>query len=373
MSCRSVALCITDLDAGGAERALVELATRLDRERFEPVVYCLGPRPERDEASCVPPLEEAGITVHCLGGRGSRDLPRVLSQLTQLLRQQSPDLLQSFLFHANLAGRVAARRVGVRRVVSGVRVAERSARWHLWLDWFTHHLVDHYVCVSQAVARFSATAGGVPTNKLSVIPNGIDLRRYPAAPRNLADLGIAPPRRAVTFVGRLERQKGVGWLIDAAPAWLGQVDDCDLLLVGEGPERPRLEAACRSLGIADRVHFAGWRGDVPEILAASELLVLPSAWEGMPNAVLQAMASAKPVLATDVEGVKELLGAEAESQVVHFGDSAALASRLVAIVSDPRLSGRLGHANRARSEQEFSIDRVVTAYQDFWQSLLADG
>lgn len=352
---------------------MVELATRLDRKRFDPVVYCLGPRPERDEVSCVPSLERAGITVHCLGGHASRDLPRILSQLTQLLSQQSPDLLQSFLFHANLAGRVAARRAGVRGVVSGIRVAERSARWHLWLDRLTHRLVDHYVCVSQAVARFSATAGGLPASKLSVIPNGIDLRRYPAAPRNLAELGIAPPRRAITFVGRLERQKGVGWLIDAAPAWLGQAHDCDLLLVGEGPERPRLEAACRRLGIADRVHFAGWRSDVPEILAASELLVLPSAWEGMPNAVLQAMANARPVLATDVEGVRELLGAEAESQVVQHGDSAALASRLVAMVSDPHLSDRLGQANRARSEQEFSIDRVVTAYQDFWQSLLANG
>jgi len=110
MAALELALSITDLEVGGAEQCLVELAARLDRARFHPVVYCLGARPEVDEASCVPALEAAGIEVHCLEGGGLSSAPRVLGQLTRLFRQHRPDVVQTFLFHANMLGRVAARR-----------------------------------------------------------------------------------------------------------------------------------------------------------------------------------------------------------------------------------------------------------------------
>ena len=307
-----IALCITDLDVGGAERHLTELAVRADRRRFAPVVYCLGAQPPREEASCVPALLAAGVEVHCLGGHAIWQFPVVARRLSRLLAAERPQIVQTFLFHANIVGRIAARRAGVKAVVAGVRVAERAARWHLRLDRMTQRWVERYVCVSRSVADFSIEQGGLPPEKLVVIPNGIDLDKYPARqPADLRALGIGAGRRAVTFVGRLEPQKGVDWLIEAAPRWLAELPDCDLLLVGEGPLRASLETAARTAGIAQRVHFVGWRPDVPEILAASGLLVLPSAWEGMPNVVLEAMASRRPVVATDVEGVRELLGSAA--------------------------------------------------------------
>jgi len=368
-----VALCITELDVGGAERCLTELATRLDRRRFEPVVYCLGPRPTNDEASCVPALEAAGVEVHCLGGLGIRQLPRVTRVLTAHLASQKPQVLQSFLFHANVVGRIAARKAGVRSVVSGVRVAERGSRWHLWLDRLTRRKVDRYVCVSQAVRDFCVKEAWLPPEKLVVIPNGIDLDKYPAKrPADRAALGIPPGRRLVMFVGRLDRQKGTPWLVDSAPLWLDRLPDFDLLLVGEGPLRTRLERTCQAAGIASRVHFAGWRGDVPEILAASGLLVLPSVWEGMPNVVLEAMASRLPVVATDVEGVRELLGPAADRQIVSLGNSQALADKVVSTLSDQSLAAALGDANRRRAEENFGILRMVRGYASLWESLAAD-
>lgn len=366
-----VALCITELDVGGAERALVELATRLDRARVDSAVYCLQPRPPSDEASCVPPLEAAGIKVHCLGARRGWQIPGALSRLRRLLIEQKPDVVQTFLFHANVIGRIAARRAGVRRVVSGIRVAERHSRWHLWIDRLTAGLVDRYVCVSQAVARFSAERAGLPADRLVVIPNGIDARRYPAErPADLDSCGLRAGRRVVTYVGRLDRQKGVRWLLETAPLWLERLPDCDLLLVGRGPEQGALEVACRERGISDRVHLAGWRNDVPEVLAASHLLVLPSVWEGMPNVVLQAMASRLPVLATDVEGVRELLGPAAEAQVVRYGDTETFGEKLVAIMSDRTFASELGRQNRLRAASEFTLDGMVTAYEDLWESLV---
>lgn len=365
-----IALCITDLDIGGAERCLTEIAVRMDRSRFEPVVYCLAPQPLREEASCVPALEAANIEVHCLDARGIWQFPIVAHRLKRLLAAQNPHVLQAFMFHANLLGRVAARRADVKTVVAGVRVAERAARWHVWLDRLTQRWVDRYVCVSQAVADFSAKQAGLPSEKLVVIPNGIDLDRYPAAkPADLREFGIATGRRAVTFVGRLEPQKSVDWLIATAPEWLAKVPDCDLLLVGNGPMRSSLERASKVAGIADRVHFTGWRADVPEILAASSLLVLPSAWEGMPNVVLEAMASRRPVVATDVEGVRELLGPNAPRQTIRHGDSQMLADAIVALMLDPELSNATGRANRHRAEESFGITRMVKVYEDLWASL----
>jgi glycosyltransferase involved in cell wall biosynthesis len=366
-----IALCITDLDIGGAEQCLAELALRLDRGRFEPAVYSLAPRPAVAEASCIPALEAAGVEFHCLGAVRYRQIHAAVKELRRLLERQQPHLVQTFLFHANIVGRIAAHRAGVRRVVCGIRVAERQRRWHLWVDRLTARLVDRYVCVSQSVAEFSQTQGGLPVEKLAVIPNGIDGRRYPAqTPADLMLWGIAPGRRAVTYVGRLDAQKGVRWLLEASSFWLDRLPDCDLLLVGHGPEESALRRVCGQLGIASRVHFAGWQRDVGEILAASGILVLSSRWEGMPNVILQAMASRLPVLATDVEGVRELLGEEADAQTVPYGDSQALADKMVEILSDRVKAGALGHRNRERAEAQFGVERMVDAYQELWESLV---
>ena len=371
MAAVELALAITDLDLGGAERCLAQLAVRIDRRRFRPVVYCLGPRPGDDEASCVPMLEAAGIDVHCLGGRGAWDFPRVTRRLTEHLCTQRPQLLQTMLFHANFVGRIAARRAEVPRVVSGIRVAERHSRWHLWLDRLSRQMVDRYVCVSQSVARFSRETGHLPGELLEVIPNGVDFDRFPASkPADLTVFGLPAGQRAVTFVGRLTPQKGLAWLLKTADRWLGRVPDCDLLLVGHGPERKRLERLAGRLGLTPRVHFAGWQPQVPEILAASALLLLPSAWEGMPNVVLEAMASRLPVVASRVEGVEELLGPESPRQTVSFGDEAALPERITNFLQNTPLAEEVGARNRRRVEESFSLDHMAEAYQQLWTALL---
>jgi glycosyltransferase involved in cell wall biosynthesis len=175
----------------------------------------------------------------------------------------------------------------------------------------------------------------------------------------------------VTFIGRLEPQKGVQWLLETAAEWLPRLPGYDLVLVGRGPDGPALERFAAQRGIASRTHFLGWRPDVPRILASSELLVLPSRWEGMPNVVLQAMASRLPVVATDVEGVRELLGENADAQVVRYGDTPAFVNKLVGVISDRQLAERLGRENRRRVERTFSIAHTAAAYQALWASLAA--
>ncbi len=378
---RPVALVITDLNVGGAERCLVELAIRLDRRHFLPAVYCLDahPTPSGEALAGGSPagdmlarqLEACEIPTYYLGARRRWNFPWALARLRRLLRAQNPCLLQSFLFHANILGRFAAWGPARMAVVAGVRVAERASRWHLALDRRTHKLVDRYVCVSRSVAQFSQDIGRLPAAKIRVIPNGIDVGRYRDIPRaDLTAWGLPPARQAITFVGRLHPQKGLDWLLRTAPIWLEKVPGCDLLLVGAGPARDQLYHQARQAGIAGRVHFAGWQSNIPAILAASRLLVLPSRWEGMPNVVLEAMASRLPVLVSDVEGVRELLGPGAEAQTVSFGDDDAWTRKLLALLKDRLLGVRLAEENRRRVEQQFSVASMVTAYESLWTELL---
>ena len=317
-----VGFCTTDLDFGGAERALVELATRLPADRFECRVYSLAAESADKARSLLPMLRAAGVPVTALDARGLRDAWSSVRQLATQWRTWRPDVVQTFLFHANILGRLAAFRAGVPHVASGIRVAQRRSGWRLWIDRATDRLVERHVCVSQAVADFSRTRGRLPAPKLFVIPNGIDVSQHDSATATCAaDLGVAQGRRIIVCVGRLEAQKGLDWLLREAQSWLAPLAEHDLVIVGDGSLRSTLEQIVREHNLLGRVHFTGWRSDVPGILAASELLVLPSRWEGMPNVVLEAMARRRPVLASDVEGVRELLGVDAAPQVAAPGDA----------------------------------------------------
>lgn len=370
MQPRKLALTITDLETGGAERCLVELACRVDRKLFAPRVYVLAPPPPPEDDRLVVRLKEADVPVCFLHATGYRHTARSVTRLATMLREGSVEVLQSFLFHANIVSRLAGRRAGVARVVNGIRVAEHRARWHLRLDRWTQRLVDHYVCVSEAVRQFSIDRGGLPPTKLSVIPNAVDVRTFAeAVPIDVGDLlgqqRAAEVRRLVVYVGRLDYQKGLDRLIASAPSWLAPRSDVQLVLVGDGPQRPQLEEACRDANLRAQVTFAGRRSDVPNILGAADLFVLPSRWEGMPNALLEAMAAGLPVVAADAEGVRETLGDLADRQLVIGWDLEHWSRRIGEMLDEPGTAQTLGEQNRQRAE-EFSWARVVERYQHVW-------
>jgi glycosyltransferase involved in cell wall biosynthesis len=366
---RRIAFCITELEPGGAERALVELATRLDRRQFEPVVYCLGARPEGNP-SLADRLEQSGVLLHCFGARHTWQLPWIASRLVRRMRADAPHIAQCFLFHANVLGAWAAHRAGVPHVFSGIRVADRRHNGHLRLMRWVDPWIERHVCVSQMVREFSGATGGLPAEKLVVIPNGVDLARFANSDGKMPrDFPVPSGRRWITCVGRLDEQKNLAWLLDRMPSVFSAQPDHDLLLVGVGPQRAQLEQQAARLGISPRVHFVGYRRDVPEILAASDVLVLPSRWEGMPNVVLEAMAAGKPVVATDVEGVGEALGPASAQQVVRAGHAEAFAAKLNLILSDAALADSLGRENQQRVRAFYSIDGIVAAYQKLYASL----
>lgn len=361
-----VALVITELDIGGAERALVALAAGLDRRRWSPSVIALGP-----EGPLAPAIRSAEIPVTCLDVNPRRPIAAVV-RLTRALRAVRPLLVQSFLFHANVASRLAAPMAGAPWVLGGLRVAEHRQAWHVTLDRLTAPLGTGSVCVSEGVRRFSISVGKLNPDRLVVIPNGIDPGPIDdATPADRSTLGVPDRALLALFVGRLDAQKDVPTLLDAADRVVRQCPDWHLAIVGDGPDRATLigsDAAARLPG--DRIHWLGHRSDVPGLLKASDLLVLPSRWEGMPNVVLEAMTARKAVVATKVEGTEDLVLVGETGWLVPPGDAEALASALVEAASNrPRLE-RFGQAGRDRIEQHFTIDRVIRAYETLWASVL---
>jgi len=242
----------------------------------------------------------------------------------------------------------------------------------LALDRWTSRLVDQYVCVSHSVAEFSHRRGKLPREKLVVIPNGVETDRFRrATPANLRQLGVPDGQCAIVCVGRLDRQKRVDWLLRLAPELLARLPRHDLLLVGAGPQLDSLRRLAAQLHVERRVHFLGFRDDVPQILAAADLLVLPSAWEGMPNAVLEAMAAGLPVVSTEVEVVHELLGPVADPQTAANDSPEAFISKTVAILGNPQLLADLATENQRRSESLFTIEVMIRSYESVYENLLA--
>ncbi len=358
---------------GGAERSLVELALGLDRRLFEPVVYCLGPRPAGNPSSLADKLERAGVPVRFFGAQRIGQALRILRAVRRQLAADCPQIVQSFLFHANVLATLAAHRAGVPHVVTGIRVAERRYAWYRFAEAWTSRWAERHVCVSGSVRRFCEERVGLRPEKLVIIPNGVDAERFAAAkPLPLAEMGIDSGRRVIGLVGRLDRQKGIDWLLPQLPGVFRACPQHDLIVVGEGRQRLALEQLSAALGLAGRVHFVGFRPDVPEVLAACDALVLPSRWEGMPNVVLEAMASGKPVVANNVEGVAELLGDNADGQLAAAGDGEGFSERLISLLQNPAVSSRLGAENQLRARENYGILPMIRAYERLYLSLVGD-
>lgn len=357
---------ITDLDVGGAERVLLETVRRLDRRRFRPVVSSLAPA-----GALAREFARLGVPVRALGMRGPADAARAAG-LLRLLRRERFDILHTHLFHANVLGRLAARAAGVPVVVSTVHVAE-PRRWHVLLEGLTSGLVDRFVTVSEAVRRYMLRRAHLPAEKVLVIRNGVDPARFrlPRGRFRRAE-GIGPEEFLITTVGRLDVQKGLVYLLRAAREVAARRPEVRFLVVGEGPLRDRLLRERDALGLGERVRFLGFRRDVPRILVDSDLFVLPSLWEGLPIALLEAMAAGLAVVATDVEGVREAVTHEQEGLIVPPGDPEALAAALMRVVEDAGLRERLAASAHRRAVEEFGWEKVVAATMALYERLLSE-
>jgi len=365
-----ICLATTELALGGAEKCLANLACGLPSENFSVRVLSLAPLPDPPKDALRKQLQDAGIPLDTLNLTSVRQLMSATRRFRDYLHKHQIDLLQTFLYHANVLGALAKKKTPNLIQVSGIRVADPSG-WRQLLERWAKKRWNHTVCVSQDVATFARDRLSLAKSQLSVIPNGLNADHYNniQSDRNTI-LGTTSAKRWLLTIGRLESQKGLDWLLALAPALLQQCPQHDLVLVGDGSQRSRLQQQARKTGISDRLHFLGWRPDVPQILNASDMLLLPSRWEGMPNVLLEAMASSLPVVARAVHGVEEILGTNGELQIVRDDSPSAFVERVTQLVADPDRREALGRHNHDRILAGFTLPQMVRQYDSLYHQLL---
>lgn len=372
---------ITKMEGAGAQKVMLETARHFQQSPAHRVIaVCLYDQDYLDEA-----YQLYGVRVFDLGMKNAHarrplwmNVLRGLKGCVRLYRQlraEKVDLLQTYDFYANAIGVVIGRLARVPVVVMSQRVVYVK-RWRFWVDRVVSRWAHAVTAVSEAVRGFCVRTEGMQPERVIVIRNGIDLSvadveydrgEVRRAHRLLADAPL------VGAVGRLSEQKGHSVLIRAAAIVRRQIPNVQFIIVGQGPDHERLLALAAELGLGDSIHFTGHVSRVQPLLVAMDIFVHPSLWEGMPNAVLEAMALAKPIVATRVDGSAELIVDGESGLLVSPNDVDALSSGILHLLSHPDEAQRLGHSARRRIETEFSIRAMFDATSRLYSHLLAGG
>ncbi len=363
---------ITQLGSGGAERMLTRVAT-----------HDFGPGAPRqavislmDKGVYGAALEAHGVELHCLGMRRGWASPRALFKAITLIRRVKPDLVMTWLYHADLLGTVAARLAGVRRVVWNLRGSEMAFGHYAPTTRWTASVLARMsrwpvaVAANSRAGRRAHEAMGYRPRRWVYLPNGFDLDEWrPDAGDRAAvrrELGFGESDVAIGVVARVDPQKDYTTLLDAAGRLISQVPEARFVLIGKGTQALAVPSPLRL-----RVEALGERRDVARLMRGLDMVALASAFgEGFPNAVGEAMASGLPCVVTDVGDAADL--ARGAGAVAPPGDPAALAEALAVLARlPPGERERRGLGARERIKRDYGIDEIAGRYLALWEDVAA--
>lgn len=363
---------ITGLYDGGAEAVLYRLCTRDEVNRHH--VLTLG-----NEGKYGPMLTAAGIPVTCLGMPPGRVTMRGLRQMWRTIRQVRPDVVQTWMYHANLLGGIVARLAGQRNICWGIRQSsldpDRTSRStmlvHTLSARFSRHIPRRIICCAEK-ARDLHAESGYDAARMLVIPNGYDLSAFqpdPVAAKSLrAELELGEAERLIGFVARFHSNKDHANLLRAMARLRAVSVTPVCLLVGYGMEQDNWELVkmIADFDLTDQIRLLGPRTDIPDVMNALDLHVMSSVSEGFPNVLAEAMACGTPCVSTDVGDAAMIVGDT--GRVVPPGDPAALADAIAEMLAELSLPGwpRRQEAARRQVAENFSIDRMVANYNQAW-------
>ena len=365
-------LVITGLGRGGAETQLVALARHLASRDWDVEVVSLLPAGSGSvhDGALGDELAAHGIPVWSPALLGPRALPGGLGALLRHWRRRRPDLLCTFMFHANVVGTLVGRLAGVPAVVTSIRNERFGPRWRERLEAVTHRLCDVTVVNSEAVAASLVARRVIRSGSCRVVPNAVDVARFEHPDPSTREatrrrLGVPGHGFLWLTVGRLYPQKDHATLLAAVRIVRDRLRGVRLAVAGDGPLAACLREQVRQAALADTVHWLGARTDIADLLAASDAFVLPSRWEGSPNAVIEALAAGRPVAATDVGGVRELVQDGVSGYLVPPGDAGALAAAMERLMAlRPEQRERLGDHGRESVRQRHGIGTVMARWRD---------
>lgn len=373
-------LWLTDsLTLGGAEALSVAFARARDPDRIDlrvAFLKSLGGNPFEAE------LRSSGVAPTNLGARNLRDVG-AFRRLLALLRTEGIEVVHAHLAYASIWGCLAGALARVPVVVTFHVAPSTDPLWsreglrRVLRIRLANALARRAVAVSGAV-RVAWGREGLDRDKVEVIHNGVALEALPTDPTPRAgiglreELGIDPDSRIVLTVSVLRSGKGMPDLLSAIARLVAAGEDVTLLLAGDGPLHEELERRLGAEELRDRVHLLGFRRDVPSLLATADVFALPSRWDALPTALLEAMAAGLPVVATETGGIPEIVEDGVSGLLVPPGDPGRLAEALERILGDPVLARRLGEGARERVRRDFSRERWCERLSALYETLAQD-
>lgn len=357
------------LPVGGAETLLLAALKAADQRSVSSLVCSLS-----DKGPVGEEMEQAGIEVVPLGRmRHKRFDVGIILRLCRLMRHREVDIVHTHLYHASRYGRIAAILARVPYVVATFHNVYNTTRFkqHCF-NWALSKVTDRVIAVSEAVKDHLVRYDHLHPASIMVLPNAIDLRVFGGHNKAEArrSLGVPSDAYLIGTVGRLELQKGHIVLLQAMRELITECPEARALIVGGGSQEGRLRRLADDLGLSDRVIFAGVRRDIPDVLSALDLFVLPSLWEGIPLALLEAMASGLPVVATRVGGVPEIISDRSIGILIDPGHPNQLVAAIMHCRDDRQSAARMAQAGRQWVEQRASIQTYARRLEALYMELL---
>lgn len=316
-------------------------------------------------------LEAKGVRTARLRVNGDLD-PGLILRLYRELRRGRYDLVHTHLIHADLYGSVAAKLAGVPLVVS-TRHNDDRFREHPFFVLLNHLVAPLYrrvIVISQALGSYTARLEGVDPARIVPIYYGLPFSEPPGPCGIRREFGLPDDAPIIGVVGRLTEQKGHRTLLQTFARLCGGYPDARLFVVGDGELRPALQALAQELDVAGRVIFTGYRDDAAGLMADFDLLAVPSLWEGFGLVLLEAMNAARPVVASRVSAIPEIVSDGETGLLVPPGDAEALASALRRLLDDPALAAEMGRRGRERLHTRFGVERMVDETERVYLDLL---
>ncbi len=370
---RKIFYLLDSLNIGGTETQAVELARRMDPAKYDVTLACL-----RKEGPLLANLNGSSVNVVEFHPKGGIDSPQGLYQLARMvafLRRGKFDVVHAHDLWSNMIGVVAGKLAGVPVIVTSQRDLSHDAwykssrkKWLRRAQSASSAVLTNASMIREGLVRDE----GLDPQKVRVIHNGVDLDRFRAAPGARARLFPGMERaKIVVLVGNMHTDvKGQPTLIAAAPGIGSRCPQARFVLVGDGEMRAQFEQSAEAVGVESRFLFVGRRSDVADILAACDLAVLPSAAEGMPNAVLEYMAAGLPVVASAVGGNLEVVEDGVTGLLVPPGDAVALGNAVARLLDDDALARSMAEKAREMVERKFSFERLTREVGALYEELL---
>ncbi|OQX87041.1 MAG: hypothetical protein B6D55_04495 [Candidatus Omnitrophica bacterium 4484_70.2] len=361
---KKICFVIGTLVPGGAEKQLYYLIKYLDRKKFQPVLIALRSGGMENDFREI-------VKIKVIGKRWKID-PFFFFSLVHSIKEEKVDILHSFMFTSNTWGRFCGILLKIPVIVASERSMDLWKKWyHFKIDKILGNFTKKIICVSEEVKNYYWKRTKLPENKFAVIENGINLEeieRVEYREELREEFGIKEEDFVILTGGRLCKEKSIDVLLTVVPELKNEIKNLKILIVGEGEEKRNLMEIVKKLKTENSVVFTGFRKDILSIIKISDIVVLTSKWEGMPNLILEGMALGKSVISTDIGGSKEIIENGVNGFLLKYGDKKTLVDKILYLYKNHEVRKKMGEEGYKIVKKRFNLFEKIKEYEKIYSS-----